>query len=105
MRLNTKNLISGGIFILVALIGLWLNTDHSLGSARRMGPGYMPMLAYSLLAFLGLAVFIGGLFDGPDDLDKWTKLEILCVPLAVVAFFLGYFAASATGMVSSRSAC
>lgn len=100
MRLNTKNLISGGIFILIALIGLWLNMDHTLGNARRMGPGYMPMLSFGVLGLLGLAVFITGLFTGPDNLDEWTKLEILAVPLAIVAFFLAYFAAEATGLAT-----
>jgi hypothetical protein len=100
MRLNTKNLISGGIFILVALIGLWLNTDHTLGSARRMGPGYMPMLSFALLGILGAMVFLGGLFNGPDPLDRWTRLEVLAVPLAIVAFFVGYFIAQATGLFS-----
>jgi hypothetical protein len=100
MRLNTKTLLSGGIFILIAVIGLWLNTDHTLGSARRMGPGYMPMLSFGLLGFLGAAVFIIGLFNGPDPLDDWTKLEVLAVPLAIVAFFVGYFVAAATGLFS-----
>ena len=100
MKLNTKDLISGGIFILVAAIGLWLNMDHTLGSARRMGPGYMPMLAFILLGAIGLFVFIAGLFDGPDPLEKWTRLEVLAVPIAIVAFFLAYFASEATGMFS-----
>jgi hypothetical protein len=100
MKLNTKNLISGGIFILVAVIGLWLNQDHTLGTARRMGPGYMPMLSFWLLAFLGAVVFLGGLFNGPDPLDKWTKLEVLAVPLAIACFFAGYFIAGASGLAS-----
>ncbi|PWS33985.1 hypothetical protein DFH01_26980 [Falsiroseomonas bella] len=98
MRLNTKNLISGGIFILVAVIGLWLNTDHTLGSARRMGPGYMPMLSFGLLGVLGAIVFLGGLFNGPDPLARWTRLEVMAVPLGIVAFFAGYFIADATGL-------
>lgn len=100
MRLNTKDLIAGGIFLLIAVIGLWLNLDHTLGSARRMGPGYMPMLSFGLLGALGAAVFILGLFSGPDNLAKWTQLEIIAVPLAVVAFFIGYFVAQATGLFS-----
>lgn len=98
MKINTKDVIAGSIFILLAVIGMWLNMDHTLGSARRMGPGYMPMLAFLLLGGLGLAVVLLGLFSGPDPLDRWTKLEILAVPLGIVAFFVGYFVSEATGM-------
>jgi hypothetical protein len=101
MKPNTKDLLSGGIFILLAAIGLWLNLDHTLGSARRMGPGYMPMLAFMVLGGLGIAVVLTGLFSGPDPLAKWTRLEVLAVPIGIVAFFLGYFASEASGMFGS----
>jgi vacuolar-type H+-ATPase subunit I/STV1 len=97
MRINTKDLISGGIILLVALVGLWLNQDHSLGTARRMGPGYMPMLALSLLGALGAVVFVLGLFSGPDPLSAWTRLDVIAVPFGVAAFFIGYFVAGALG--------
>ncbi len=98
MKVNTKDVLSGALVILVAVIGLWLNTEHTLGSARRMGPGYMPMLSFSLLGGLGVIVLLLGLFNGPDPLERWTKLEIYAVPLAIVAFFIGYFAADASGL-------
>ena len=97
MRLNAKDLISGGLLLLLALVGLWLNLDHTLGSARRMGPGYMPMLSFVLLAFLGGFVMVAALFNGPDPLEKWTRLEVLAVPLGIVGFFVGYFIGEAVG--------
>jgi hypothetical protein len=100
MKLNTKDMIAGGIFILLAVIGLWLNLDHTLGTARRMGPGYMPMLAFVLLGFLGVVVFLTGMFSGPDPLDKWTKQEILSVPLGIAAFFIVNFAVDASGLAT-----
>ena len=62
MKLNTKDLLSAGLFIAFAAIGLWLNQDHNLGSARRMGPGYMPMLTFWILIGLGSIVLASGLF-------------------------------------------
>ena len=100
MKLNTKDLIAGGMFVLVAVIGMWLNLDHTLGTPRRMGPGYMPMLSFVLLGGLGAMVFILGLFNGPDPLADWTKLEVLAVPLGIVAFFVVYFIFNATGLFS-----
>lgn len=97
MKLNTKDLIGGGILLLLAVIGLWLNQDHTLGTARRMGPGYMPMLTFWLLGGLGALVMVLGLFNGPDPLDKWTKLEIIAVPFAIATFFVAYPIAMAIG--------
>jgi hypothetical protein len=79
-------------------VRLHADWDHTLGSSRRMGPGYMPMLAFVVLGGLGLIVFIGGLFSGPDPIATWTRHEILAVPLGIVAFFLGYYASEASGM-------
>ncbi|WP_368414566.1 hypothetical protein [Falsiroseomonas sp.] len=97
MKVNTKDLIGGGMLLLLAVIGLWLNLDHNLGSARRMGPGYMPMLTFWLLAGLGALVMVLGLFNGPDPLAKWTKLEIMAVPFAIATCFVVYPIARAIG--------
>ncbi|UFN50619.1 hypothetical protein LPC08_08390 [Roseomonas sp. OT10] len=77
MKINAKDVISGGLLIALAAIGLWLNLDHTLGSARRMGPGYMPMLVFWLLLALGAVVVIIGLKSGPDPLQRWTRMEVL----------------------------
>lgn len=91
MKLNTKDLIAGGLLLGLAIIGYILNLDHTLGTARRMGPGYMPMLTFWLLGGLGAAVIFLGLFNGPDPLEKWTKLEILAIPFSAVAFVVAYY--------------
>jgi hypothetical protein len=97
MRLNAKDLIAGGFLLLIAVVGILLNFDHTLGSARRMGPGYMPLLSFGLLGFLGALVVVAGLFNGPDPLEKWTRFEVLAIPLSIVSFFVGYFIADAIG--------
>jgi hypothetical protein len=97
MKLNTKDLIGGGMLLLIAVIGYWLNQDHTLGTPRRMGPGYMPMLTFWLLGGLGALVMGLGLFSGPDPLAKWTKLEIVAVPFAIITFFIVYPIARSIG--------
>jgi hypothetical protein len=76
MKLNTKDLLSAGVLIGFAAVGLWLNTDHTMGSARRMGPGYMPWLSFAVMMGLGFLVLFAGLFNGPDPIAKWTPAEI-----------------------------
>ena len=85
MKINTKDLISGGLLVLLALVGLWLNTDHTLGDARRMGPGYMPMLVFVLLLILGALVVLVSLRSGPDALERWTNTDLTTVLLGTAA--------------------
>ena len=92
MKINTKDLISGAIMLTLALVGYWLNQDHALGSARRMGPGYMPMLTFWIQGFIGLLVIGMGFFSGPDGLEKWTKLDILTPILGIVIGTAAYLA-------------
>ena len=75
MKINTKDLLSAALLISLALIGLWLNTDHTMGTARRMGPGYMPWLSFMLQLVLGCIVLGFSFFNGPDPLEKWTGAE------------------------------
>lgn len=97
MKLNTKDLIAGGLLMAFAAVALWLNLDHTLGSARRMGPGYMPMLAFWILMGLGGLTFIFAFFNGPDPIERWTGPEVLFL-------LLGAAAGLAAGMVAARIA-
>ncbi|MBM3587908.1 MAG: hypothetical protein FJX33_08885 [Alphaproteobacteria bacterium] len=102
MKLNTKDLLSAGLFIAFAVVGLWLNQDHNLGTARRMGPGYMPMLTFWLLIGLGCIVLLLGLFNGPDPLAKWSSAEIgFLIAGPVVGVVVGMIAARIPGFPSA----
>lgn len=85
LKLNGKDLASGLVLIVIALAGLYLNMDHSLGSARRMGPGYMPMLVFWLQAGLGAIVCFVSLASGPDPLERWTGMDIGTLVGGIVA--------------------
>jgi hypothetical protein len=113
MKINAKDVASGAFLILLAAIGLWLNMDHTLGSARRMGPGYMPMLVFWVQLGLGALVLVLGLFNGPDPMERWKGIDwtMLIVSLAVgtvvwqVApvfgeFFAGTYNAIGLGMLA-----
>ena len=95
MKLNTKDLLSAAVLIGVAAVGLWLNMDHTMGTARRMGPGYMPWLSFSVMMGLGFLVLFAGLFNGPDPIAKWTPQEIIFL-------ILGAVVGVAAGIVASR---
>ncbi|WP_424138566.1 tripartite tricarboxylate transporter TctB family protein [Roseomonas chloroacetimidivorans] len=91
MKINAKDLWAGGLLIFLALLGLYINggllgfglEQHTLGSARRMGPGYMPMLVFWLQLALGIIVVIAGFTNGPESLEKWTKLDFVTLAISV----------------------
>jgi len=93
MKINAKDLWAGGLLVFLAVIGLYINggflgiglEQHTLGTARRMGPGYMPMLVFWLLMGLGILVLVLALNSGPDELGTWQKLDFATLAAAVAA--------------------
>jgi hypothetical protein len=97
MKVNARDVTAGILLIVIAAIGLYLNQDHSLGSARRMGPGYMPMMVFWLQMGLGALVFAAGLFNGPDPLEKWTGIDSLSMAAGIAAGLVAWKAAPLLG--------
>src|SRR5881227_1795822 len=62
--LARKNVLAGLLFIAVALVGLWVSRDYQIGTALRMGTGYVPRLLCWTLLGLGTVVLLQG---------AWTK--------------------------------
>ena len=62
--LARKNVLAGLMFIGVAAFGLWLSRDYPIGTALRMGTGYVPRLLCWILLGLGALVLVQGLRDG-----------------------------------------
>lgn len=90
MKVNAKDFASGLLLLSLAAIGLWLNTEHTLGSARRMGPGYMPMLTFWLQFGLGAIVLGISLFSGSDPLERWTKVDFVTLFVGIGVTLAAY---------------
>jgi hypothetical protein len=56
-----KDVLSGLLFVGVGALGLWLSRDYPVGTALRMGTGYMPRLLCWLLIGLGGVVLLQGI--------------------------------------------
>src|SRR5215467_14244717 len=61
--LARRDLLAGLMFVGVALFGLWLSRDYPIGTALRMGTGYVPRLLCWILLGLGVVVLVQGLRD------------------------------------------
>jgi len=90
LKINMKDLMSGLFLVLLAVIGWYLNQEHNLGTARRMGPGYMPLMVFWIQGALGLIVTLMALFSGPDPLEDWTTLDIGTLVGALVGGWIAW---------------
>jgi hypothetical protein len=64
--LARKDVLAGLLFIAVAALGLWLSRDYPIGTALRMGTGYVPRLLCWLLLGLGAIILVQGLREAQD---------------------------------------
>jgi putative tricarboxylic transport membrane protein len=64
--LARRDVLAGLLFIAVAALGLWLSRDYPIGTALRMGTGYVPRLLCWLLLGLGVIVLVQGLREAQD---------------------------------------
>jgi hypothetical protein len=90
--LTRKNVLAGLMFMGIAALGLWLSRHYPIGSALRMGTGYVPRLLCWMLLALGAIVLLQGLREAestralqPAFRQLWP---ILVVTGALVAFAL-----------------
>lgn len=88
--LARKNVLAGLMFIAIAALGLWVSRHYPVGTALRMGTGYVPRLLCWILMGLGAAILVQGLCeqDPPSEPGGWAWL----VPLVVVTASLVAFA-------------
>ncbi len=88
--LARADVLSGLLFIVIAAFGLWASRNYPVGTALRMGTGYMPRLLCWVLLGLGLIVFAQGLRQPAPPLRSsplgWRAM--LSVTMGLVAFGL-----------------
>lgn len=91
---STKDMVSGGIFVAAGAYFALEALNYEVGTAFRMGPGFMPLLLGGVLAALGLAVAASG----------WKKPDVerpLSPPWRAMALIIGtviFFGATIRGL-------
>jgi hypothetical protein len=85
-RILSKDFLSGLMFIGFGLVALYFGRHLALGTAVRMGPGWVPhMLSYILLG-LGLLICAIALFTGGDLVERPNLKPIALVTISIVLF-------------------
>ncbi len=88
--LARRDVLAGLLFIGVALLGLWLSRGYPIGTALRMGTGYVPRLLCWILLGLGAVVLVQGLREAQDvrplssgDISAWRPVVFVTASLAI----------------------
>ena len=67
VRRALKDVLAGGIFIVLGLAFALGALAYEIGSPLRMGPGYVPLVLGGLMAGLGLLVVVKGFVAEPSE--------------------------------------
>jgi hypothetical protein len=87
-RIVSKDFLSGLMFIAFGLVALYFGRHLALGTAVRMGPGWVPhMLSYILLG-LGLLICVVALFTVGEPVERPRWKPITMVTVGIVLFAL-----------------
>jgi hypothetical protein len=89
--LARKNVLAGLMFIGIAALGLWLSRNYPVGTALRMGTGYVPRLLCWILMGLGGVILLQGLREGDDGRTADGGFFRRLWPVIVVATSLVVF--------------
>ena len=89
--LARKNVLAGLMFMSVAALGLWLSRDYAVGTALRMGTGYVPRLLCWVLIGLGAIIFVQGLREADTGPAPQRSTLAQVWPIVVVTASLTAF--------------
>lgn len=79
-------LVAGLLLVVFAALAWWFGQPLKVGTAFRMGPGYVPILLAWVMGAFGVALLLIGLLrDGPM-LERWRIKPIVLVLGALVVF-------------------
>jgi hypothetical protein len=85
---NGKNFWAGVMFIAFGLFFSGFGSQYEIGTAARMGPGYVPTALGVIVILLGVALSAGALFAKAADekVGKFAFREIILIIGSVVLF-------------------
>ena len=85
---NAKDLLAGCLFLAFGVAFLILAQDYQLGSARRMGPGYFPVVLSLILTVIGLVTVVRSLILPGLPIRDFSVRALAFVTASVVLFGL-----------------
>jgi hypothetical protein len=74
------------IFIFFGMVAMLEARNYSMGTAARMGPGYLPYILGGVLILLGLMISARSLWLSGEAIEPIVLRPLLLVTISVVAF-------------------
>jgi hypothetical protein len=90
-RFLSKDFLSGLLFIGFGLAALWFGRNLAMGTAVRMGPGYVPHMLAEIMMILGCIISLVALITSATPRERetvWIPVGIAAVVFIVVVRFL-----------------
>ncbi|WP_457093776.1 tripartite tricarboxylate transporter TctB family protein [Microvirga sp. P5_D2] len=84
--LAPKELWLGVIYFAFGALGLWFSLEYPMGTAARMGPGYLPALISGLLLLFGAISFTRAVRLHGEPISKITLRPLICILGGVLLF-------------------
>lgn len=84
-----KDVLAGAFFVAIAGSALWISRNYPMGTAFRMGTGYIPRLLCWILLGLGIAILTQALRRRePPGAETARRRPLIFVPASLIAFAL-----------------
>jgi len=87
-RLFSKDLWSGLMFAGFGVLALVMGSNLAVGTAIRMGPGYVPRMLSYILIGLGLAIVARSLISPGETIERLRWKPVTMITIGVVVFAL-----------------
>ncbi len=76
---NPKDFFAGLLFLIISLGELYIAQDYSMGTARRMGPGYFPVVLGMILTAFALIMIFRALLGKRDVMDSFAFKPLILI--------------------------
>jgi hypothetical protein len=87
-RLFSKDLWSGLMFAGFGVLALIMGSKLAVGTAVRMGPGYVPRMLSYILIGLGLVILVRAIIAPGESIERFRFKPITMITIGVVIFAL-----------------
>jgi hypothetical protein len=87
-RLFSKDLWSGLMFAGFGVLALVMGSNLAVGTAVRMGPGYVPRMLSYILIGLGVAIVVRAFIASGDSIERFRWKPTTMITVGVIVFAL-----------------
>jgi hypothetical protein len=87
-RLFSKDLWSGLMFAGFGVLALVMGSNLAVGTAVRMGPGYVPRMLSYILIGLGLVILVRAIMAPGEAIERFRWKPTTMITLGIIVFAL-----------------